>query len=84
MDDLNELRNQQQNSPKCEICDKEFKSNKDLKRHVNIVHEKKKLFHCEFCNHNFSQQYVLVNHITAVHASNGITENRPEMKPFKV
>ena len=39
MADFGKLRKQQQKSFKCEICDKEFKSNNGLKNHFNIVHK---------------------------------------------
>ena len=43
MADLNESRQQQKNPLKCEICDKEFKSNSGIKNHFNLVHKWKNI-----------------------------------------
>ena len=67
MADLNELRNQQQNSPKCEICDKEFKSNGGLKKHFNIVHKLMKEHQCNICQSIFKLQCKLNSHVKIAH-----------------
>ena len=52
MSNLQKLR-QNQILLKCEICDKEFKNNKSLKYHVNIIHNLVKDFQCNICQKNF-------------------------------
>ena len=47
--------------PKCEICDKEFKNNKRLKNHFNIIHNFKK--ECQ------NSQNQLTMHLKSVHAN---------------
>ena len=46
MANLNKPGEQQQNSLKCEICDKGFKRNDNLKKHFTIVHELMKEYQC--------------------------------------
>ena len=47
------IRQQQQNPLKCEICDKEFKSNSGLKNHFNLVHKLMKENQCKICQKGF-------------------------------
>ena len=67
MANLDELRQQQQNPLKCEICDKEFKSNNGLKRHFNIVHKLMKELQCNICQKVFKTQSELTKHVKNSH-----------------
>ena len=49
----NKSRQKQQNLLKCEICDKEFRSNNGLKNHSNIVHKLIKEHQCNICQKKF-------------------------------
>lgn len=53
----------------CPKCGKSFKHNYKLKRHVSIVHEKRKPHKCPHngCNKSFSQRCHLKVHISSVH-----------------
>ena len=64
---LNELRQQQKNTLKCEICDKEFKSNNCLKNHFNIVHKLMTELQCNICQKVFKLQAQLTSHVKIVH-----------------
>jgi len=38
---------------KCEICDKEYKNNRGLKNHFNIIHNLEKEHQCNICQKFF-------------------------------
>ena len=61
------VRQQQQNPLKCEICDKEFKSNSGLKNHFNIVHKLMKENQCKICQKGFKHQSELISHGKIAH-----------------
>ena len=50
----------------CPICEKSYKSNTGLKRHL-IVHSGERPFQCQFCFKSFFRKYVLTTHISRVH-----------------
>ena len=65
MANLNKTR---QNLLKCEICDKEFKSSKGLKNHIDIVHKLMEEHHqCNTCQKVFKLQSQLTSHVKTVH-----------------
>ena len=49
---------------KCEICDKEFKTDKGLKYHFNITHKSEKILQCNICQKIFNTQSKLIVHTT--------------------
>ena len=51
----------------CNICEKTYPNNSRLKRHIAIVHEKKKSLICDICKKTFSEKSTLENHIKTVH-----------------
>ena len=55
------------NSVKCSMCDKEFKSNNHVKRHIMEVHEKKRPHACSLCDLRFGQKSQLKTHIKGKH-----------------
>ena len=63
------LQNLRQNQIllKCEICDKEFKNNKSLEYHVNIIHNLEKNYLCNICQKVFYAQSRLTSHMKIVH-----------------
>ena len=69
MANLNKLRQNQQNSLKCEICDKEFKSNKGLKNHLKIVHKLMEKNQCNICQKDFKLHRQLTCHVKIVHGN---------------
>ena len=50
---------------KCEQCSYHGSHEKDLKRHVAIMHNRE--FYCEDCDHVFSSQRILQNHHVTKH-----------------
>ena len=50
----------------CPICERSYKSNTGLKRHL-IVHSGERPFQCHYCFKSFYRKYVLTTHITRVH-----------------
>ena len=51
----------------CNECDKSFRDNFDLKRHVDGVHLKLKPFKCNQCNRAFCDKWGLKYHVNGVH-----------------
>ena len=66
MDDLTNL-SQQENSLKCQICDKEFQSNNGLKNHFNIVHKLMKEHQSNICRSVYKLQRQLNLHVKIAH-----------------
>ena len=56
-------------SLKCEICDKEYKNNKGLKNHFNIIHNLEKEYCCNICQKIFNVQGELTVHLKSIHAN---------------
>ena len=54
---------------KCEICDKEYKNNKGLKNHFNIIHNLEKEYCCNICQKIFNVQGELTVHLKSIHAN---------------
>ena len=52
----------------CKICDTSFKAKKSLKRHIALIHERKKPFQCNTCDFSFLSKQDLDVHIESVHA----------------
>ena len=55
---------------KCEVCDKEFKSNRGLKFHFNIIHNFEKEHRCNICQKVFHIRRKLTLHVKFVHENN--------------
>ena len=83
MADLDELRQQQQNPLKCEICDKEFKSNNGLKYHFNIVHKLMEEHQCNICQSEFKLQSQLISHMKNTHENKKYHKCDLCEKPFQ-
>ena len=67
MADVNKSRQQQQNHLKCEICDKEFRSNNGLKNHLNVFHKLMDEHQCNICQSVFKLQSQLNSHVKIIH-----------------
>ena len=54
---------------KCEICEKEFKNNDDLKKHFNVVHNNlvKEHHQCNICQKVFRHHGKLTSHMKIAH-----------------
>ena len=52
---------------KCNICNLLLKTKRNLKRHIESVHEGKKPFKCNTCDVNFAAKDSLKRHISLVH-----------------
>jgi len=59
----------------CNLCDKDFHSDFNLKRHIRDYHSEAgnnaALFHCQVCKKNFQNRFNLRRHQTAVHGDDG-------------
>ena len=69
MDDLNKSRRQNQIPFKCEICDKEFKSNNSLIYHFNSTHKMMGEHKCNICQNAFNLQSQLTSHVKNSHGN---------------
>ena len=78
MDKSSISRQQEKNSLKCEICDKEFKSNTGLKNHFNIVHKLMKEHQCNVCEKKFKLHRQIDSHVKIAH------ENKKYHKVYSV
>lgn len=74
----------------CEICSKVFASREGVKRHKELVHEKKPQVFCEHCGDNFEslkllQSHVKQNHIdtTSIESERVIKRRRKTTRPVK-
>ena len=67
MENTNTGQNNGMKLYKCEICDKEFKTNNGLKSHFNITHNLKKEHQCNICQKVFNIQDHLTSHVKIVH-----------------
>jgi KRAB domain-containing zinc finger protein len=52
---------------KCDVCAKSYYCKRDLKRHVETVHENKKPHKCDLCGSSFGLLGALKSHIKSVH-----------------
>ena len=50
-----------------EICEKQFSSDYDKKRHMKCVYGEEKLFECNVCNKKFGQKKEMNNHVANIH-----------------
>ena len=56
-----------QKNHKCDLCNKAFSENRDLKKHIKCVHEGLKNHKCDICDKAFSEPWKLKRHILTVH-----------------
>ena len=59
--------NHKERPEECPICQHKFHSLRDLKRHINGVHEGKKEVQCQLCGKFFSCSNTLSTHVRCVH-----------------
>ena len=55
---------------KYQFCEKTFSFSTNMKKHISIVHDKKKPFSCEICDGSFLSRYDLERHFSKVHEGN--------------
>ena len=51
----------------CEQCGKSFVQSQGLKRHIENVHEKSKIYQCDLCDKSYNRPYRLEEHKMTVH-----------------
>jgi len=51
----------------CSICRKKFRKNRDLRLHIQSVHEKLKPHKCDHCDRSFALKKTLRGHVQVVH-----------------
>ena len=64
---MSDLESQNLNALKCEICEKDFKSNEGLRKHFNNVHNYSEEHQCNICQKNFKLHAKLILHVKIVH-----------------
>ena len=67
INDSTETENDGNKSFKCDRCDKMFTANRNLKRHIYIVHEGHKDFQCAVCYQFFGFKQILERHMEKMH-----------------
>jgi uncharacterized C2H2 Zn-finger protein len=66
---------------KCQRCSKSFKTKSDLRKHVELVHEKKKNYTCGRCSKDFYSKPALIRHMATHEFANDSTSN--SNRPFQ-
>ena len=61
------MANKTETSFECTICSSSLKTRKNLKKHIEAVHEKKKPYQCIICLCCFSRKEHLAKHTNTVH-----------------
>nr|XP_019527121.2 zinc finger protein 235 [Aedes albopictus] len=59
---------------RCDSCDKNFKSARNLSNHKKVVHAPDKTFNCELCSEKFPARYMLNEHIKDKHVNDKTAE----------
>ena len=49
---------------KCAVCDKEYKTNQSLRKHLRTHFEQHQ---CDYCGQTFKHRRLLLNHVSAIH-----------------
>ena len=65
----NFIKRIEQNKWECLNCNKYHMSRANVKRHIETVHLKFKIYMCSFCEKKFGQKTELVKHVTRIHMS---------------
>ena len=66
---------------KCDVCEKSFKTNKDLKSHDKNVHSLE-TYKCDSCEKTFNTNFKIKKHVKEVHE--GIKKFQCELCPRKI
>ena len=61
---------------KCKHCEKTFTEDRNLKRHIQTVHEGRKDYECNQCHNFFVSKQVLERHIQNKHHNAGYKKNK--------
>ena len=56
-----------QGPAKCNLCQKEYCSTKDMRKHILEVHEDKRPHECNICNRHFKRKVHLRDHSSLPH-----------------
>ena len=67
-------------SKKCETCGQVFKNNRNLQRHIRVLHKKELPFVCDKCEYRAGEERQLVRHTKRVHEGLFESEARPTLK----
>jgi len=71
----------------CELCNKDFQSNGNLRRHINDFHldtTEKVTFHCDLCKKDFQNRFNLRRHRLGVHGAKEAKEANGRIYPCDV
>ena len=66
-------------SKTCETCGQDFKNNRNLQRHVRVLHKKVLPYVCDKCEYKAGEERQLVRHIKRVHEGLFESEARPTL-----
>ncbi|KAJ0169472.1 hypothetical protein K1T71_015059 [Dendrolimus kikuchii] len=72
-----------QNSFKCENCDRIYYSDRSLKHHIKLKHTSEEAVECEDCGKICSNKYYLASHIKIVHNNDSLSQCNYCEKQFR-
>ena len=64
---LNHIKDKRKKNAKCETCGKTLSTARNLKAHINSLHDGQKDHKCDSCGKQFSRAGNLKTHINSVH-----------------
>ena len=67
-------------SKTCGTCGQEFKNNRNLQRHIRVLHKKVLPFVCDKCEYKAGEERQLLRHIKRIHEGVFESEARPALK----
>ena len=76
-------QNEGQPFKKCEVCNKSYKNDEAVRRHIKAVHFKKSKFLCDFCNKSFKYKTSLIRHYDSTHKAPAGIRFGPHMASFE-
>lgn len=83
MDNALKNNNSNRRELKCSLCDREYKTTKSLKDHMNKSHENGGKFVCSMCNNKFDTKFLLTQHMKTKNCVSSQNENSKGKRKIK-